>query len=186
MASKRKAKSAKKASASVSKEPPPLKAGYERCPYNPNHTVPAKRLTWHVVGCPDKQTRGHLFETCPYSASHIILKEQLAEHKKNCPDKPANENDQQLKQLTIKRQSIDQSVEADEYAGLDFPAGPPRELIKKESIIFPAKIHRKRAADFFDLVTPSEKQEPTVRRMASSGAVLSTTEQIRKKSTGRA
>jgi len=58
-----------------------------KCPYNITHVMPPSRFQWHVVKCPDKKQKGHLFTTCPFNAQHILIKSELENHKMKCPDR---------------------------------------------------------------------------------------------------
>ena len=65
-----------------------------RCPFDPNHTMPSVRLSWHLLRCPAHQTRKQLglpIFHCKYNYHHIFLSEtEYAKHLSvGCADQPA-------------------------------------------------------------------------------------------------
>lgn len=71
----------------ATKSEPADKDRWVQCPYNTEHKMPQSRLQWHLVKCPEKRARGHLFTTCPFNSTHIILKSELGNHTRKCKDK---------------------------------------------------------------------------------------------------
>lgn len=56
------------------------------CPYNKTHTMPAKRLQYHLMKC-RRNFRGIEFATCPFNARHVMPKRDIRHPIANCPDK---------------------------------------------------------------------------------------------------
>lgn len=53
------------------------------CPYFPAHTVPYKRMPYHLIKC-RQQYNGPPLDTCPFNATHLVPKGTLSEHFKSC------------------------------------------------------------------------------------------------------
>jgi U11-48K-like CHHC zinc finger len=64
------------------------------CPYNDTHTTPKSRMQWHLLRCPDREKRSHLFKQCPYNFLHIISKPEYDAHLRKCPSRSAFAEDQ--------------------------------------------------------------------------------------------
>ncbi|KRX09888.1 Protein kinase-like domain [Pseudocohnilembus persalinus] len=92
----------------------PLQDGYVQCPFNRNHTMPEKKLAWHIVKCPDKQH----FSQCQYCQKYYY-KPKIAIHEETCQGKIRHQRDinqkaqQTMQNLSEQMQAWEQSYNQD-------------------------------------------------------------------------
>uniref|UniRef100_A0A8C0T3B0 CHHC U11-48K-type domain-containing protein n=1 Tax=Canis lupus familiaris TaxID=9615 RepID=A0A8C0T3B0_CANLF len=62
----------------------------ERCPYDPNHRMPASRLQYHLASCRKKNLKiAKKMANCKYNACHVVPIKRLKEHEVNCVNRTA-------------------------------------------------------------------------------------------------
>lgn len=74
-----------------------------RCPYNPNHVMPEKRLKWHLAKTCSGAKHSAFFSTCPFNSLHIVPNHAFQSHLKTCPG---------FTEVQITRRSITEQPEA--------------------------------------------------------------------------
>ena len=61
-------------------------ADWVRCPYNPKHVMPERRLKWHLAKtCPTALLHSSSFSTCPFNSLHLIPNHSFQQHLQTCP-----------------------------------------------------------------------------------------------------
>ncbi|XP_072653739.1 gametocyte-specific factor 1-like isoform X2 [Canis lupus baileyi] len=66
----------------------------ERCPYDPNHRMPASRLQYHLASCRKKNLKiAKKMANCKYNACHVVPIKRLKEHEVNCVNRTAVDDD---------------------------------------------------------------------------------------------
>ncbi|XP_008837430.1 gametocyte-specific factor 1-like [Nannospalax galili] len=66
----------------------------DRCPYEPNHKIPASRLQYHLASCKTKNLKiAKKMASCKYNACHVVPIKRVKEHEANCASRSAMDDE---------------------------------------------------------------------------------------------
>lgn len=61
-------------------------ADWVRCPYNPKHVMPERRLKWHLAKtCSAALQHSPSFSICPFNSLHLVPNHAFQQHLQTCP-----------------------------------------------------------------------------------------------------
>lgn len=92
---------------------------YVKCPYFPEHEMPRKRLSYHLIKCQKRPDAPRLF-ICPYNYLHRVRPENRIQHINECEDK---KNFQQIISDSPSYEKTVKKMGCEQKDGFDVPEG---------------------------------------------------------------